>query len=430
MEGKVSVRDYPDQRVFTLTINNLTAEDSGQYSCGVKIDGRPESGTWVELSVTDGVSTVGDMAVQRGGSVTIPCFYGDRYKTHVKYLCRGDYRDSCSPIVHSDSPQEGNVSIRDDPDQQVFTVTINNLTTGDSDRYWCGVEISGDSDVGALLYLSVTDGSPGLSVEEQVVTGVEGDSVSVQCRYRNDYSQKIWCKIGGSCASVNSRSLDGRPVLIRNDRVNKVFSVTMRGLERKDTGWYWCADRDHQIPVHITVNQTTTATINTEQATVLTPGSAPGLTPTGANDKEQSSLVQLTLYVGLGLLVLLLIIIIITWKVRDKHKKKMVKNQHPGSTEMTLNPDHEYAAVDRTGIIERAPPDQGGPCLSPDDAGIGSSFPTTQMDEAASVEPGADVTYSSIVLSDPEQVSSRCSSHRPAVTPASDVVYSSVTLKH
>uniref|UniRef100_A0A3B3SMV3 Ig-like domain-containing protein n=1 Tax=Paramormyrops kingsleyae TaxID=1676925 RepID=A0A3B3SMV3_9TELE len=109
-------------------------------------------------TVPAGVSTVGDMTVQRGGSVTIPCFYGDRYKTHVKYWCRGYNVRSCSPIVHSDSPQEGKVSIRDDPDQQVFTVTINSLTAGDSGTYWCGVEISGGSDVGASLYLSVSDG--------------------------------------------------------------------------------------------------------------------------------------------------------------------------------------------------------------------------------------------------------------------------------
>nr|XP_023680992.1 polymeric immunoglobulin receptor-like [Paramormyrops kingsleyae] len=220
------------------------------------------------------------MTVQRGGSVTIPCFYGDRYKTHVKYWCRGYNVRSCSPIVHSDSPQEGKVSIRDDPDQQVFTVTINSLTAGDSGTYWCGVEISGGSDVGASLYLSVSDGSPGLSVDKQEVTGVEGDSVSVQCRYTDDYGQRMWCKIGVACVSEKYVSLDGRPVLIRDDRVNKVFTVTMRGLERKDTGWYWCADRDQQIPVHITVKQTTTATINTER-------SAPGSTPTGANDKEQ-----------------------------------------------------------------------------------------------------------------------------------------------
>ncbi|XP_048868497.1 CMRF35-like molecule 8 isoform X4 [Brienomyrus brachyistius] len=216
------------------------------------------------------------------------------------------------------------MSTKDDPDQRVFTVTISNLTAEDSDDYWCGVKISGDTDVGDEVYLSVTNDSPELSVDKQEVTGVEGDSVTVQCRYTYDY-------------------------------------VTYKP-------------------------------------------SAPGSTPTGANDKEQSSLVQLALYVGLGSSVLLLVIIIITWKVWDKHKKKTARNQNPGSTEMRLNPDHEYSAVHRTGI-RRPPPRQ------------------------VSVEPGLHVTYSSIVLSGPE-VSSRCSSHRPAVTPANDVVYSSVARKH
>ncbi|XP_072566572.1 CMRF35-like molecule 8 isoform X2 [Paramormyrops kingsleyae] len=124
------------------------------------------------LTGADSVSTVSRVSAWRGGSVTIPCFYGDRYKTHVKYWCRGDYRDACTPIVHSDSPQEGKVSIRDDPDQRVFTLTINNLTAGDSGYYSCGVKISVDSDAGASLYLSVTNGSPELSVDKQEVTVV------------------------------------------------------------------------------------------------------------------------------------------------------------------------------------------------------------------------------------------------------------------
>ncbi|XP_048868462.1 polymeric immunoglobulin receptor-like isoform X20 [Brienomyrus brachyistius] len=379
-EGKVSIRDDPDQQVFTVTIKNLTARDSSYFWCGVKISGGSVVGDQVTLSVTDGVSTVKWVSVQRGGSVTIPCFYEDRYKTHVKYWCRGYDVRSCTPIVHTDSPQEGKVSVRDDPDQRVFTVTINNLTAEDSDIYWCRIKISEASDPGDQVSLSVTFGSQRLSVDKLEVTGVEGDSVSVQCRYENRDSLKLWCKIGGSCVSERSVSLDGRPVQIMDDRVNGVFSVTVRRLERKDTGWYWCDAGGLQIPVHITVN------------------------PISMTESPWSSLF---LYVGLGSLVLLLIIIIIiTWKVRDKHKKKMAKRQNPGRTELTLNPNHEYTVIDRSDIIEGAPPGQ------------------------ASEEPGADVTYSSIVLQDPEQVSSRCSSHHPAVTPASDVVYSSVALKH
>ncbi|XP_048866801.1 polymeric immunoglobulin receptor-like [Brienomyrus brachyistius] len=312
------------------------------------------------LTGADSVYTLTKVSVQIGESVTIPCFYGDGYKTHLKSWCRGIAWSACTPIVYTDSPQEAKVSVRDDPDQQVFTVTFNNLTAGDSDWYWCKAEISEGSVAGIQAYLSVTDGSPELSVDKQEVKVVEGDNVSVQCRYTKRYSKLKWCKGGGSCVAVTSRSLDGRPVLIRHDRVNKVFNVTMKGLERKDAGWYWCTPGIWQIPVHITVSQTATTTTITDQ---------------GESNDKLSSLVQLALYVGLGSLVLLLIIIIITWKVWDKHKKKIARNQHPGSRELR-----------------------------------------------ASEEPGADVSNSSIVLRDPEQVSSRCSSHRPAVTPASDVV--------
>ncbi|XP_048868478.1 polymeric immunoglobulin receptor-like isoform X4 [Brienomyrus brachyistius] len=216
------------------------------------------------LTGADSVSTVSRVSAWRGGSITIPCFYDDRYKTHVKYWCRGYNVRSCTPIVHTDSPLEGKASVRDDPDQRVFTVTINNLTAGESDYYWCCVDISERSDVGDRVYLSVTHDSPELSVDKQEVTGVEGDSVTVQCRYTYDYGQRLWCKFGSFCVSEGSVSLDGRPVLIRDDRVNKVFSVTMRALERKDTGWYWCDDESHQIPVHITVSQTATTTTSTE----------------------------------------------------------------------------------------------------------------------------------------------------------------------
>ncbi|XP_072563196.1 polymeric immunoglobulin receptor-like [Paramormyrops kingsleyae] len=211
------------------------------------------------LTGADSVSSVRWVTVQSGGSVTIPCLYEDRYKNHVKYWCRGEDGQSCTSIVRTDSPQKGDVSIRDDPEQQVFTVTMNNLKIEDNDTYWCRVEISGHSDDGEWVTLSVSDGSPGLSVDNQEVTGVEGDSVSVQCRYGDSNSDKMFCKIGGSCVLGNSGSLDGRPVEIGDDRVNKVFSVTMWGLERKDTGWYRCDAGYQQIPVHITVNETTTA---------------------------------------------------------------------------------------------------------------------------------------------------------------------------
>uniref|UniRef100_A0A3B3QPK3 Ig-like domain-containing protein n=1 Tax=Paramormyrops kingsleyae TaxID=1676925 RepID=A0A3B3QPK3_9TELE len=99
------------------------------------------------------------VSVQRGGSVTIPCFYDNIYQKHEKYWCRGSDWSSCTPIVHTDHPMiSGDVSISDDPTKAVFTVTINNLTSGDSGSYWCGVEIGRGYTVGRQVSLSVTEG--------------------------------------------------------------------------------------------------------------------------------------------------------------------------------------------------------------------------------------------------------------------------------
>ncbi|XP_048866481.1 CMRF35-like molecule 8 [Brienomyrus brachyistius] len=107
----------------------------------------------------DRVSSVDTVIVQRGRSVTIPCYYDNMYQQHVKHWCRGTYL-SRTPIVRTDyQKKSGKVSIRDDPDQRVFTVTMNNLTDGDSGSYWCGVEISRHSVAGTLVYLSVTEAS-------------------------------------------------------------------------------------------------------------------------------------------------------------------------------------------------------------------------------------------------------------------------------
>nr|XP_023693192.1 polymeric immunoglobulin receptor-like [Paramormyrops kingsleyae] len=158
ISGEVSIRDDPDQRVFTVTINNVKTVDSGDYWCGVEISRGGMTGRQVYLSVIYGVSTLNTVTVQSGGSVTIPCFYTNIYEEHEKYWCRGSDWSSCSPKVHPNSPKiSGEVSIRDDPDQQLFTVTMNNLTAGDSGYYWCGVEISGGSAVGTRVSLSVTE---------------------------------------------------------------------------------------------------------------------------------------------------------------------------------------------------------------------------------------------------------------------------------
>ncbi|XP_072566697.1 polymeric immunoglobulin receptor-like isoform X3 [Paramormyrops kingsleyae] len=362
--GEVLIRNDPGQRLFTVIMNNLKIVDSGYYWCGVEISRGSAVGTRVSLSVTEGVSTLNTVTVERGGSVTIPCFYENEYRQQVKYWCKGSDWSSCTPIVRTDSPKKsGEVSIRDDPVKRVFNVTMNNLTTGNSGYYWCGVEISRDSAVGTQVYLSVSEGVFTLNT----VTVERGGSVTIPCFYDNKYRQyvKYWCK-GSDLSSCTPIIRTDSPkmkdeVSITNDPVKRVFNVTMNNLTAVDSGYYWCG---------VEINRSSAV------------GTRVYLSVTGWIIEKQS----LFLYVGLGLSVLLLIIIIITWKVCDKHKKKRAMNQNPGSTELTLNPDHEFAVIDRTGIIKGNPLEQ--------------------------------------------QVSSRCSSHHSVVSSSKSVVYSSFTLKH
>ncbi|XP_064189863.1 polymeric immunoglobulin receptor-like [Anguilla rostrata] len=217
----------------------------------------------------DSVSTVSKVDLQSGRSVTIPCHYDKKYENNVKYWCRGSNWNICHTAVRTDSPTvRGDTSITDDPTHHVFTVTIKYLMWRDTGFYWCGVEIKGDGGEYKHLHLSVTAGTPGLWVDQQEVTSVEGGHVSVQCHYNESSSMKKWCRAEGSCVEVNS-SKSGRAE-IEDDRSKKVFIVTMRELNREDTGWYWCVNRELEIPVHITVTQkTTTTTVTSDTTTSL-----------------------------------------------------------------------------------------------------------------------------------------------------------------
>ncbi|XP_061095034.1 polymeric immunoglobulin receptor-like [Conger conger] len=215
------------------------------------------------LPDADGVYTMSKVAVQRGRSVTIPCPYDREYYYHVKYWCRRSDKNSCATVVRTDSPTvKGETSITDDPTHHVFTVTMRKLQMMDSGYYWCAVEIQRAGDKRAYLHLSVTADIPGLWVEQQEVAGVEGGHVSVPCHYNEPSSMKKWCRIEGSCVEVNSgESIKYGRSEMKDDRSKKVFTVTVRELNMEDTGWYWCAAGELQVPVHLTTTTVTTRTL-------------------------------------------------------------------------------------------------------------------------------------------------------------------------
>lgn len=136
-------------------------------------------------------------------------------------------------------------------------MTINDLTDEDH-HYWCAVEVENGRDIKQRFQLSVTTGMPSLTVDQQKVSAFKGGSVTVMCRYKYPEVTE-WCRLGSTCVTEQTGSIDGITVTI-NASVPNVFIVTMSELRIENSGWYWCADEDSQMPVHITVHELTSTT--------------------------------------------------------------------------------------------------------------------------------------------------------------------------
>ncbi|XP_030015297.1 polymeric immunoglobulin receptor [Sphaeramia orbicularis] len=229
------------------------------------------------------VTTDEEFAVLEGRSLAIPCHYEPQYAGYVKYWCHGRSREFCTSLARSDDPRSSNlaedkVSIFDDPVQLVFTVTMKNLKEGDSGWYMCGMEVGGmwSADVVAFTNINIIHG---MSVVNSRLSGEEGSSVTVECLYSERYreSEKKWCRSGdwSSCLLTDSEgNYQDTSVAISDDRTG-TFTVTLKKLQMRDTGWYWCGVGQQQISVHVLV----TPRPSTTPGPVTSPASTENLPP-------------------------------------------------------------------------------------------------------------------------------------------------------
>ncbi|KAJ8371840.1 hypothetical protein AAFF_G00299350 [Aldrovandia affinis] len=191
-------------------------------------------------------TVMSSLSVKAGGAISIPCSYDRKHRGHVKYWCRGASWSYCLNMVRTDSPQRrGDVSIIDDPIQQVFTVTLRNLQEGDTATYWCGVEIKGTTVDGASIYLRVTKDTDRIKTMSKL-TVQRGASITIPCHYDwvHRHRVKYWCRqnLGGHCDIIvcTNSTQGGRQASITDDNAHLLFTVTLSDLQRADSGVYRC----------------------------------------------------------------------------------------------------------------------------------------------------------------------------------------------
>ncbi|XP_036824481.1 CMRF35-like molecule 7, partial [Oncorhynchus mykiss] len=154
--GDVSITDDPSQHVFTVTMQNLQTQDTGEYVCAV--DNGRNNGS---LSVTDcfpDVSVRSNMVSgKEGNSTTAECLYSDIMDDSEKMWCwNGKPAENWSSCltVEGERASQDRMDLIINTWSRTFTVTMRHLEMNDNDWYWC---IAGDKQI--PVYISVLNAS-------------------------------------------------------------------------------------------------------------------------------------------------------------------------------------------------------------------------------------------------------------------------------
>ncbi|KAI5109461.1 polymeric immunoglobulin receptor-like isoform X2 [Silurus meridionalis] len=158
--GRFTVFDDTKSAELRVMIRELTVEDAGTYQCGFGNVNGKDIFTQVELKVQEDLSYEKSISktVQAGGDLNISCKYPESLRNYSKFLCKRHAAAVCPyKMSVKESRKDVNVgkfSLYDDRTEQIFTVSIRNVTKTDSGEFWCGAEAAWTSDHGYKVYFT------------------------------------------------------------------------------------------------------------------------------------------------------------------------------------------------------------------------------------------------------------------------------------
>ncbi|KAI5939565.1 Polymeric immunoglobulin receptor [Manis javanica] len=192
-----------------------------------------------------------------GGSASITCYYPDTSvnRHSRKYWCRQGAKGRCTTLISSEGyvseEYRGRANLTNFPESNTFVVDIGHLTQSDIGHYKCGLGISSRG-LSFDVSLEVRLG-PGLVNDTQIYTADLGGTVTINCPFKAENSQKkkSVCKnIGQLCVLVTDSngyvnpSYSGRAKLSIQGTSQLAYSLVISNLRLSDAGMYVCQAGD------------------------------------------------------------------------------------------------------------------------------------------------------------------------------------------
>ncbi|XP_056321782.1 polymeric immunoglobulin receptor-like [Danio aesculapii] len=264
-DARFSISDEASAGVFTVNITDLRADDSGVYWCGAhavtKVNLRVKTdftfinlicmcsailliGGFTLVNSKVGVSTV---IGSSGAALMIKCEH-PQHKTKTKYICK-ESSAGCSGD-QEEWMKNGDVSVDDDTRAGVLMVFFRELKAADAGTYRCGVKDSEYTERFTQLQLNIThDGKYPKVMTESVHLGGE---VNISCQIPEEKKNIYFCKENDLRICQITRASE-EPQLTSEERV---FNVSIRNVNVRDAGVYWCGAETRDT--HVTFISLTT----------------------------------------------------------------------------------------------------------------------------------------------------------------------------
>ncbi|XP_068275625.1 CMRF35-like molecule 1 [Nyctibius grandis] len=143
LKDRALIQDDTKKRTITITIQKLQAQDAGVYWCALFTYPQITQIMEVRLSVSKKTQ---QYTVKESGNVSVQCRYSAQdYGAVSKAWCKEGAR-RCTTLVTTVKPseyrrtlQQGRVTIQDDTQQGIVTITMEKLQARDSGVYWCAL---------------------------------------------------------------------------------------------------------------------------------------------------------------------------------------------------------------------------------------------------------------------------------------------------